>query len=182
MELLPGTTKCRVHVREHKRAHRSISRQLKNLSVQISKEDPKAVIVQMLKIVQEWLGDHTRAFDDYLVSRLDGTKSAEIDFDKELVAVLDEHVFQNRPTVLNHPSSNNLMLQRKKLEIRGRFELLTPSQRAVFWLVVGGKQNKEIAEQMGLSINTVKTHRSVIFKKMDVRSVLDLARKTDVLR
>ncbi len=64
----------------------------------------------------------------------------------------------------------------------GRFASLTPAQKAVFWLVVGGTKNREIAEQLGITTNTVKTHRAVVFQKMGVSSVVELIKKTDALR
>ena len=48
--------------------------------------------------------------------------------------------------------------------------------------MVAGKKNREIAEEFGFSVNTVKTHRAAIFSKMDVGSVVELVKKTDVLR
>ena len=60
--------------------------------------------------------------------------------------------------------------------------MITPAQKAVFWLVVGGTKNREIAEQLGITTNTVKTHRAVVFQKMGVSSVVELIKKTDALR
>jgi DNA-binding CsgD family transcriptional regulator len=70
----------------------------------------------------------------------------------------------------------------KKLEVRGRFESLSPAQRRVFWLVFGGKTNREIGNELGISVNTIKTHRAAIFQKMDVKSLLELVKKADLLR
>jgi len=52
----------------------------------------------------------------------------------------------------------------------------------VFWLVVGGRTNREIAESLRVTVNTVKTHRAAVFQKMDVKSVLELVKKADILR
>jgi FixJ family two-component response regulator len=96
--------------------------------------------------------------------------------------MLDQHVFPNRPTLENTSSGPSLALQRRKLEVRGRFESLTTAQRAAFWLVVSGKKNREIAEALSVTVNTIKTHRAAIFHKMEVGSVLDLVKKADILR
>jgi len=96
------------------------------------------------------------------------------------VVMLDQHVFPNRPTTGSHGEA--AATQRQRVEIVGRFESLTASQRKVFWLVVSGRKNAEIAEELGISVNTVKTHRSVIFQKFEVSSVVELLQKTDILR
>ncbi|MBF0160066.1 MAG: response regulator [Magnetococcales bacterium] len=67
-------------------------------------------------------------------------------------------------------------------EIRTRFDRLTPKQRAVCLLMVGGTMSKNIADRLGMSINTVKTHRNEIFRKMGASSLLDLVRQIDHLR
>jgi DNA-binding CsgD family transcriptional regulator len=66
--------------------------------------------------------------------------------------------------------------------MRGRFESLTAAQRKVYWLVIAGRKNPEIATALAISINTVKSHRSAIFQKFEVSSVLELVKKTDALR
>ncbi len=50
----------------------------------------------------------------------------------------------------------------KKLEVRGCFESLSPAQRRVFWLIFGGQTNREIGNELGVSVNTIKTHRAAI--------------------
>ena len=178
MELLPNTPVCQNHIRAHKAAHEGIARQLKRLSSKIAEDNPRQSAENLWQVVGNWLGDHAALFDHRLV-HLGKRSSPEIDFDAELVAMLDQHVFPNRPTI-NVTSDNTLAS--KRLEIRGRFESLTPSQRNIFWRVVAGSKNREIAEEVGISINTVKTHRSAIFLKFEVNSVVELIKKTDLLR
>ncbi len=48
--------------------------------------------------------------------------------------------------------------------------------------MTAGLMNKQIADRLGASINTVKTHRTEIFRKMGAHSLLELARMMDVLR
>ena len=43
-------------------------------------------------------------------------------------------------------------------------------------LVVKGKLNKQIADTLGISEKTVKTHRGSVMRKAEVRSVADLVR------
>lgn len=66
--------------------------------------------------------------------------------------------------------------------LQSRHDELTPRQREVCALMSAGLMSKQIAERLGMSINTVKTHRTEIFRKMGARSLLDLARMMDDLR
>jgi len=181
MELLPSTPSCLAHIKAHKSAHDGIAKQLKKLSFQVANESPRDVSNVIWRVVGNWLGDHSTLFDTRLV-HLGKPDSPKIDFDSELVAMLDQHVFPNRPTRSKVSSSSSVEFRGKKLEVRGRFESLSPAQRRVFWLVFGGKTNREIGNALGVSVNTIKTHRAAIFQKMDVKSVLELVKKADVLR
>ncbi|CDZ49240.1 response regulator transcription factor [Neorhizobium galegae] len=58
---------------------------------------------------------------------------------------------------------------------------LTPREREVMAAVVQGLMNKQIAFNLGISEITVKLHRGNVMRKMDVRSVADLVRKTELL-
>ena len=49
-------------------------------------------------------------------------------------------------------------------------QILTPRQHDVLGLLVQGKSNREIAEAMGLSENTVKVHLAAIFRVLGVSS------------
>jgi FixJ family two-component response regulator len=67
--------------------------------------------------------------------------------------------------------------QKNELDgIQARHANLTPREREVFGGVVSGFLNKQIAEQLSISLKTVKLHRSRMMHKMGVRSVADLAR------
>lgn len=182
MELLPDTPVCQAHINAHKLAHMGISKNLKMLSKKMDSECPRAIGFKMFKIAGDWLGDHSLAFDAGLVRHIDNIENSEIDFDEELVAILDKYVFPDRPTQKKSSYYTELAIQRKRMEVRGRFESLSPAQCKVFWLVASGKKNKEIASELGCSVNTIKTHRAAIFSKLEVKSVLDLVKKADLLR
>jgi DNA-binding NarL/FixJ family response regulator len=47
-------------------------------------------------------------------------------------------------------------------------EALTPSEERILQAIVGGKSNKEIAYDLNVSENTVKTHVKNIFEKLNV--------------
>ncbi|MCL6480883.1 MAG: LuxR C-terminal-related transcriptional regulator [Firmicutes bacterium] len=66
------------------------------------------------------------------------------------------------------------------LDVRAAAERyrLSPRERQTLALVVQGLSNKEIAAQMGVSPNTVKTFLRLIMGKMGVSSRVGLIRKT----
>jgi FixJ family two-component response regulator len=66
--------------------------------------------------------------------------------------------------------------------IQARLANLTQREREVLSGVVAGQLNKQIAVQLGISLKTVKLHRSRMMRKMDVRSVPDLVRLADLAR
>jgi len=60
--------------------------------------------------------------------------------------------------------------------IRARLASLTPREREVMNLVVGGKANKVIAGDLDLSQRTVEIHRARVMEKMDASSLAHLVR------
>jgi FixJ family two-component response regulator len=58
--------------------------------------------------------------------------------------------------------------------IVARRAALTPREREVLELIVAGKLNKVIADQLAISPKTVEVHRSRVMEKMGVRSVAEL--------
>jgi FixJ family two-component response regulator len=65
--------------------------------------------------------------------------------------------------------------ERTRLEaLRARFAALTPRELEVLKLVVQGKMNKEIADDLGIHERTVKLHRTAITTKLGVHSAAEL--------
>jgi RNA polymerase sigma factor (sigma-70 family) len=58
--------------------------------------------------------------------------------------------------------------------IRERLESLTPREREVLDLMVKGKQNKAVAQELAVSPRTVEIHRARVMEKMQVHSVAEL--------
>ncbi len=54
---------------------------------------------------------------------------------------------------------------------------ITPREREVLTLVAGGQSTKQIADQLGISIRTVETHRINMLKKLNVNNSAELIRK-----
>ena len=54
---------------------------------------------------------------------------------------------------------------------------LTEREREVMALVIAGRPNKLIADELSISVRTVEVHRSRVFEKMNVKSAVELANK-----
>jgi FixJ family two-component response regulator len=67
-------------------------------------------------------------------------------------------------------------------EIRAGFESLTPREKEVLELVVAGLLNKQIADRLGMSELTVKTHRAHVMEKTQAESLAHLVRMSEKLR
>lgn len=65
--------------------------------------------------------------------------------------------------------------------LRARFETLSQREREVMMLVVAGRLNKQIANDVGLSEATVKLHRGQAMRKMGAQSLAELVRMADKL-
>ncbi|WP_418321301.1 response regulator transcription factor [Piscinibacter sakaiensis] len=59
--------------------------------------------------------------------------------------------------------------------LASRLAELSDRERDVMELVIDGRQNKQIADALNISVRTVEVHRSRVFEKMDVRSAVELS-------
>jgi FixJ family two-component response regulator len=64
---------------------------------------------------------------------------------------------------------------------RKRHSCLTPREREVLPLVVGGFLNKQAAAQLGISETTLQLHRSRVMRKMQADSLAELVRMAGTL-
>ena len=92
--------------------------------------------------------------DELLAERCEGHLSAE-ESDKEVIDLI----------------SALLTAEEGEREVVGE---LTPRERDIVIGVVKGMTNKEIADKLFISINTVTTHRRNIVKKLDIHSASGL--------
>ncbi|MGW8257730.1 MAG: response regulator transcription factor, partial [Thermoguttaceae bacterium] len=62
----------------------------------------------------------------------------------------------------------------RRQRVEERLAKLSDGERAVLNLIIEGKQNKEIAAELGLSNRTVEDRRARLMKKMGTKSVAQL--------
>jgi DNA-binding NarL/FixJ family response regulator len=61
-------------------------------------------------------------------------------------------------------------------EVEDNLALLTDREREVLQLIAEGKTNKEVANLLNVSINTVETHRKHVMEKLDLHNTAELVR------
>ncbi len=66
----------------------------------------------------------------------------------------------------------------ERLSAIARLATLTQREREVMELVVVGKRNKQIADDLGISVKTVEVHRARVMEKTGVASVAELVQMT----
>ncbi len=59
--------------------------------------------------------------------------------------------------------------------VQARLDLLTPREREVLKLILVGRLNKQIADDLSISMKTVEVHRSRALEKMQVKTAIELA-------
>jgi FixJ family two-component response regulator len=67
-------------------------------------------------------------------------------------------------------------------ELMRRFSQLTSREQEVFSHLLLGKQNKHVAEDLGITIKTAKRHRARIMQKMSARSLAELVHFAELLK
>ena len=61
--------------------------------------------------------------------------------------------------------------------LKGFYQMLTPSQNDVVSLLIQGYTNKEIAEELNITVGTVKCHLSKIYKNFGLKCDRELIAK-----
>src|SRR6202167_1874349 len=92
---------------------------------------------------------------------------------EELLAAI-RHALERSSPVLGHVAEIQ--------ELRDRYGSVSPRERQVMALVVSGLLNKQIADELGISVITVKTHRGKVMQKMRADSLAGLVKMDAKLR
>ena len=77
---------------------------------------------------------------------------------------------------LNSELTHDLIKLQQGGHVEGLMEPLTIREKQVLKLIAEGKSNKEIAQLLVISVNTVQNHRSNIKKKLNVKKTANLVR------
>ena len=89
--------------------------------------------------------------------------------DRALLTLIDSAVKADRHLIA---------AKAKQMEAAARLATLSRREREVMELVVAGKLNKLIADELGISIKTVEVHRSRVMEKLGANSVAELVQIT----
>jgi RNA polymerase sigma factor (sigma-70 family) len=79
-------------------------------------------------------------------------------------------------------TSQEVARQQEAGRIKQLLDSLKPREREVFLLVAAGMPNKRIAARLGVSLPTVKLHRGRLMRKLQLGSVVELARLAEKAR
>ena len=89
--------------------------------------------------------------------------------DQDMVGLIESCMKQDRTAAAKRAESASVAQRR---------DSLTQREQEVLALVVAGKLNKQIADELGISIKTVEVHRSRVMQKMGANSVAELVQLT----
>ncbi len=78
-------------------------------------------------------------------------------------------------------AEKNLSFFHEQSSLAQRHQTLTPREREVLGLAIGGLLNKQIARALGVSEITAKVHKRRVMEKMQTRSLADLVRAAERL-
>ena len=122
------------------------------------------VLLALLLLLLKWLEWHfviiDHAFEVYasaiavIFTGLGIWLAIKLVTPKVKTVIIEKQVFANTDFVLNQDELNRLRLSTRELE--------------VLQLIADGLSNQQIAERLFVSLNTIKTHTSNLFLKMEV--------------
>ena len=81
----------------------------------------------------------------------------------------------NRVIEAMDADARNQEKQAISASVQSRLDTLTTRERQIMELILVGKFNKVIADELQISMRTVEVHRAHLFEKMGVRTAVELA-------
>ena len=99
-------------------------------------------------------------------------ESAEVDLDNAVRAVAEGKPFFS--TTIANALLQDYMRQLQQRGLQDSYDLLTEREKEVLQLLAEGKSNKEIANMLNLSTNTVETHRTRLMQKLNLHSSAEI--------
>jgi len=100
-------------------------------------------------------------------------KKGAIDFIEKPFNENELHTLVEKMLIQARSSYKNANLQKNNQNLLGK---LTGRERQVLERIVAGRLNKQIADDLTISIKTVEAHRANIMEKLNVNTVADLLR------
>jgi two-component system, NarL family, response regulator NreC len=117
--------------------------------------------------------------EEYILATLkagaDGYVLKEADSSELLLAI--KNVLKGRHYISPEISGrliDGYLESRKSFNVDSVWEALTKREREILKLIAAGHKNKEIADQLYISINTVEKHRSNIMEKLNIHNTAAL--------
>ena len=108
-----------------------------------------------------------------LPTAVDAVKRGAFDFCEKPVS---DNALVDRVEQALAQSAKVLQLQQQKEALVRKLAGLTDREAAVMRLMLDGRPNKLIADQLQISVRTVEVHRARVFDKMKVKSAVELAK------
>ena len=107
-----------------------------------------------------------------LYTAVEAVKNGASDFFEK--PVVDDHLIEHIKALIQADLEKREKWRTKE-SIKERLAHLTAREYQVMQLMLTGRLNKQVADDLGIAIKTVEVHRSRILEKMNVRSALALS-------
>jgi DNA-binding NarL/FixJ family response regulator len=130
------------------------------------------------KIIMLSLHDTKAMVEESLSAGARGFLTKETATRNVVDAIIEVHAggFYLSPAIAHYVVASSLM-EKKGPRKRGATAVaLTEQERRVLQLIAEGRSSKEVASELGLSFNTVHTHRSHLMAKLSLHKQSDLVR------
>lgn len=130
--------------------------------------------------LQQWLVDKGCRMPVIIMTGHGDVGSARQAFRAQAVDFLEKPIDQSRliEAIADAHARNAAVRDESKSseDLTNRLAALTPREREVMELVVAGRHNRDIADELGISVRTVEVHKARMMTKLAADGVADLVR------